>query len=1178
MKKILFTALITFSSCCVFAGSAVFYVSPSGSDTATGTSDAPFATLEKARHTACTGPAQYVIIYLRQGTYRLDESLAFSPQNCPPGKFIRFEAYPGDLVTVSGAKKLAPDLFKPVTPDDTNCSRLTGSAKTNCLVTDMKKQGIEDFGKLRERGFFDKKTSHGELFFGSDRMTLARWPNDRFAWTARAIDSQTFEYSNETPVSKWQKPTQAWLYGMFMCEWAGRYIQIESVEIEKNQIRLSSAPPMGIGKGKPWFAVNVLEELDAPGEWFLDPDTAKLYFLPPADLNSAEISFSMLGEDGAPLVKITGASNITFSSIIFENCRSAAILIENGNNNVIDNCVIRNTGTAGVKITGGANNGLINSLLHNTADGAVVLNSGDRRTLTNSSNFVKNCHIHDTGDWTRTASPAVLLMGCGNIVSNNLIHDIPHSAIQYLFPPGGNNNLIEYNEIYNACYETDDAGAIYDAWDWGSRGHKIRYNFIHHIHSPEIKTEFGVQGIYFDGHISGYEVYGNIFYDIERDGITINGGRDHIIENNIFVKCENAIMAARSGTAMINEIPDNFCNALAGLRRFDYTNPPFSINFPRLLNIPNDYQDPYYEMAKEMTGTVVQNNIGWKNEHFLRQGHYPGGRILETFKTFKNNLKNTNPLFMDEQNLDLSLAPDSPAFALPGFQPIPFGKIATTPEPPKVTIEKGFHEDWQLDAIFIKGVAHPWCTLKSVRIIEMDQGCTRVISMKDNGMFSGLIPTVAINSKQVTVEVIVQDPRGRLSKPGISNTVRVNPDDSNLIGEVYIDPQTNIRMRGPVNFDPFVWPSEPPKDCPFPNSKDITGVEFLGTSITYTGADTWYPTWGRDGLLYSPWTDGKLADDFCQSGWADSVDADTGHAVIYGTDPLNLVVRSLGKHNDPAPPYGGRYPCGSLVHEGKWYHGSYCLVNKPDGYNWGTLGPFVGFRVSNDYGKTWTPCPHTPAEPLFGEHNRDGSGLKIGAPHFVDFGRNMHHSPDGKAYLIAHGAPYPDPKPRPANLSWITGDQIYLIRVAPSPGTINNPDAYEFFAGHNPAGEPIWTGDFEKIQPLIDWNNNCGCVTMTYNPVLKKYLMCVTDGWPTIKTMNTWIVESGSITGPWKLVTYMKDFGKQAYFVNIPTKFIDPDGRTAWLCYSGNFTRDQDVNPPGGSYGMSFQKIRLITP
>ena len=77
-----------------------------------------------------------------------------------------------------------------------------------------------------------------------------------------------------------------------------------------------------------------------------------------------------------------------------------------------------------------------------------------------------------------------------------------------------------------------------------------------------------------------------------------------------------------------------------------------------------------------------------------------------------------------------------------------------------------------------------------------------------------------------------------------------------------------------------------------------------------------------------------------------------------------------------------------------------------------------------------------------------------------------------------------------------------------------------------------------------------GSVTMTYDAPLKKYLMVVTDGGNTISKFNTYILESSEITGPWKLVVYMKDFGEQGYFVNLPSKFISKDGRTAWLSYS----------------------------
>ena len=371
---------------------------------------------------------------------------------------------------------------------------------------------------------------------------------------------------------------------------------------------------------------------------------------------------------------------------------------------------------------------------------------------------------------------------------------------------------------------------------------------------------------------------------------------------------------------------------------------------------------------------------------------------------------------------------------------------------------------------------------------------------------------------------------------------------------------------------PPAWTANAPDDCPLEKSHDFAGVAFTGRHRVYTTADTWYPSWAADGNLYSPWTDGGVDQMRSSSGpksWT------TGHAKIVGDDPMNLKVIPLGLHRAPATPYGGRYPCGSLVHNGVWYYGTYCLDKQK--YPWDIMGPLVGFRVSNDFGHTWTDTPCTPASPLFGESGKDGSKVKIGSPHFVDFGRNMQHSPDGKAYLVGHGAT----RPRAA-CSWISGDQIFLARVTPTAENINDVSKYEFFSGHDASGHEtsgsaVWTADFKKIRPLIEWNDGAGCVTITYNPPLKRYLMCFTDGGSSgLDTYDTTMLESERITGPWRLVAFMEKFGQQAYFVNIPSKFIGPDGRTMWLCFSDDWVRKHPSNPPGTRYAMCLYEFRLL--
>ncbi len=452
-----------------------------------------------------------------------------------------------------------------------------------------------------------------------------------------------------------------------------------------------------------------------------------------------------------------------------------------------------------------------------------------------------------------------------------------------------------------------------------------------------------------------------------------------------------------------------------------------------------------------------------------------------------------------------------------------------------------------------------------------------------------------------------------------------------------------IAISGKVKADEggFVWSDEVPEDCPFEASGSFRGVYFTGRHSDYHVGDTFYPSWASDGNLYSPWTDGTTDGEYASSGGSLENGHKTGHAVMKGDDPMDLVIRNTSPPKQAhGTPYRGRYPCGSLVHDGIWYYGTYCLGPSAkfnvDGFqwNWPNLGPMPGFHISRDLGKTWEAPPGTPLDPLFPEPAEFLGPVKMGAPKFVDYGKNMEHSPDGRAYLLGMGALANDPLPRPAilpgpegtvyvenpganplmrlekrpgerdggpvgeifarafkeadgrpfangNLSWVSADQVYLARVTPSPETINDLNAYEFFAGHDASGDPIWSSDFSEIHPLLEWNNHMGCVTATWVPGIGKYLMCVTDGWPTVAKMTSYILEADRLTGPWRMVAYMKDFGEQAYFLNFPSKFISTDGRTLWLCYSANFSPgwngvELEINPPGGRYGLSLHELRLL--
>lgn len=190
----------------------------------------------------------------------------------------------------------------------------------------------------------------------------------------------------------------------------------------------------------------------------------------------------------------------------------------------------------------------------------------------------------------------------------------------------------------------------------------------------------------------------------------------------------------------------------------------------------------------------------------------------------------------------------------------------------------------------------------------------------------------------------------------------------------------------------------------------------------------------------------------------------TGEARIAGADPLNLEVTVVGVRAGSGAPYAERYPSAPLVYDGIRYYGTYAYLKTGIGPQYEAIGPFISFRYSRDYGKTWTDTPRTGADNLFQESAFAEHKVKMGIPHFVDFGKSMRNSPDGKAYLVGHGAA----QSSTARPIWIRGDAVYIARVAPSPDNINDRSKWEFFAGHDARKGPYGPATFNEFVP--SWN------------------------------------------------------------------------------------------------------------
>lgn len=638
---------------CTLSLARDYYVATDGSDANPGTIERPFATLEKARDTIRESKARVLgegglSVYLRQGKYFRNLPFVLEAKDSgESGKPIAYRAYPGEDVRLIGGVRLARAWFAPVASSDAQFARLDPAARGKCLKADLAAHGIASL----------LEPLQAELSLDGELLPVARWPNEGFVQTTSAENNITFGYDDPRP-ERWLAAAEAYAIGYWVHGWANRMERIASIDTQNKKITLAKSPSYGIAAKKPYYVLNLLEEIDRPGEWYLDRQKSVLYLWPPEGFETGELLLSSL--DGA-IVFFKDASDIRIDGLVVETGAGRGIEIS-GHDNLIANCTIRNLRDNGVTISG-ERNGVTGCTISGIGKTGVSLSGGDRHKLIAGENSVRNCRIHNFGRWERTYAPAVRLAGVGNVAADNLLYDAPHSAILF----GGNEHLIERNEIHSVCYEVDDAGSIYAGRDWGLRGNLIRHNFFHHIKS-NLPGSNGVHAVYLDDCASGITVFGNVFYEISGRAIMCGGGRDNTIENNVIARCGSAHFTDRRGKVWIDK--DESWKLLAKIERYNYTQPPWSERYPRLAHI----LDNGYEQAKEPEGCVIARCIGWRNKRWLEKNSLGGSGGFD-FYTFIDNIEDQDPRFVDEESLNLALRNDSPAYKLPGFQRIPFEDI-----------------------------------------------------------------------------------------------------------------------------------------------------------------------------------------------------------------------------------------------------------------------------------------------------------------------------------------------------------------------------------------------------------------------------------------------------------------------------------------------------------------------
>jgi hypothetical protein len=428
-----------------------------------------------------------------------------------------------------------------------------------------------------------------EFFCGGVPQTLARWPNDGFVKTGEVLGKERFKVWESIPGCKdgkfryvddrpgrWTDEPDVRLYGYWFWDWYEEYQKVASINPAARTFTL--VPPYsqyGYRKDQRYFAVNVFRELDRRGEWYLDRRSGMLYWIPPAgfDPSGTPTTLSVLAE---PFVAMENVEHVILLGLTFQEGRGDGIRVRAGAECLVAGCTLRQLGGDAVVIEGGRQHGIFGCSMHTLGCGGARVAGGDRKTLTPGGHFVENCTVSNISRLKRTYTPAVLLEGCGNRVAHNCFERMPSSALRV----EGNDQLVELNVIRHAVQESDDQGGLDSFGNPLYRGIVIRWN-----HWSDIRggTQCGAAGVRLDDMISGVAVYGNVFERcaaVQFGGIQIHGGKDNLVDGNLFLDCHAGISFSHWGEK-------RWLKAIRGFLP-EAASPPYANRYPALARLTAD--------------------------------------------------------------------------------------------------------------------------------------------------------------------------------------------------------------------------------------------------------------------------------------------------------------------------------------------------------------------------------------------------------------------------------------------------------------------------------------------------------------------------------------------------------------------------------------------------------------
>ncbi|MBE6626434.1 MAG: right-handed parallel beta-helix repeat-containing protein [Ruminococcaceae bacterium] len=541
-------------------GVLTVYVSSSGKQNARGTKNDPFPTIEAARDAVRSldkSSLSGIDIIIEGGTYHITETIEFTSadtgsESCP----IRYIGEDGAVI--NGGTSFDYTAFEKASGD--TLALFPEDVQDKLYMLDLGKFGYtaDDIAEMLTNKKYYNKASI--ILVNGQEMTLARYPNADEGWieieggyfldgegnvTLEDYDSPkelhpkatVIEYGNEhmERVLSWKNREDLFVRGHYRFIWFRDDTGVTELYDDSDTMLLPYSNGWNPVEGGLLYFYNIPEELDVPGEFYID-HSAVLYYYPEEDFETAYFTMPLL--DGS-IVDITDAEYLTFENITFESSLKSGITFET-NNLTITSCTIQGVYGKGVKGTG-VNFKFIGNEIGYVGENGIVVTGGEAETLTKSNNLICNNYIHNW-DTRTTLAFGVEMSGCGGTVCHNEVTDSTDLGVATRGPL----HLIEYNYIHDTCQFFCDGGTL--SMHGYAYGTICRYNVVMNTGYYSMIDIVGVQGITVDEDSLGATVYGNIVYNCTGHGLSLAYSRDSKMTNNLIIKAGRSAFQAISPT------------------------------------------------------------------------------------------------------------------------------------------------------------------------------------------------------------------------------------------------------------------------------------------------------------------------------------------------------------------------------------------------------------------------------------------------------------------------------------------------------------------------------------------------------------------------------------------------------------------------------------------------------